>query len=283
MLSRSAVPLRAVGIAVALLLAGWSAPRVAAASTFTGGFVTDDNVTNSAQEEKSDQAVFASANHSRHRLLSRDLQGSVGLAASATHWLTWDGLDLAELSANANLRWKFGLGPYAPRLDTGVVVGRQFSRVDEWSGNLLRASSTLSRRLSPAWQLLAGVELNRLDANRAVYSHTQWTTTFTANYDPTPDWRVALTYRHRRGDQLSWCRNSWPPFAGTTQWLDGIFGGDWFPYRTEAELNGGSITVSRAFGIASTVAVGFETTRSVSGAHKSYRNQRFNLQFVHAF
>ncbi|WP_221033070.1 hypothetical protein [Actomonas aquatica] len=247
------------------------------------GFTHNDNVTNSAQEEKADSAVFASVDYGTHRLLSRDLQGSFKLTAASTHWLDYEGLDLSDLTATAGLRWKFGLGPYAPRLDTHVTVGRLLARVDEWSGNQLRIDTQFSRRLSPAWLLAASVELNRLDAKRAVYSHTQWTYAAAAHYDPTPDWRISLRLRHRQGDQLSWCRNSWPSFAGTPQWLDGIFGGDWFPYRTEARLNGASLTVSRALGHASSISAGVESTRSTSSAHKTYRNTVLTLQFVHAF
>ncbi len=252
-------------------------------TTTTAGFVTNDNATNSASEEKRDSAVFATVDTSTHRLLGRNLQGSLSVSATAHHWWEYEGLDLAELNLNAGLRWKFGLGPYAPRLDTALTLGRQVARVDEWSGNHLRLGTTFSRRLSPAWLLAASVELNRLDARRAVYSHTQWNTRLTAHYDVNPDWRLSFTFRHRRGDQLSWCRNSWPAFVDTTQWLDGIFGGDWFPYRTSAKLNSGSVTLSRALGHSSTAALGVESTRSTSAAHKTYRNLLLTLQYLHAF
>lgn len=252
-------------------------------ATTTAGFISNDNATNSAQEEKNDQALFAEVGTSTHRLLGRDLQGSLGFSALATHWWEYEGLDLAELNLNAGLRWKFGLGPYAPRLDLSLTTGRQIARVDEWSGNHLRLGATFSRRLSPAWLLAASTELNRLDARRAVYSHTQWNYRLTAHYDVNPDWRLSVIFRHRRGDQLSWCRNSWPAFVDNPQWEDGIFGGDWFPYRTSAELNGGSLNVSRALGRSSTAALGVESTRSTSVFHKTYRNLIFTLQYIHAF
>lgn len=266
-----------------VLLLPFLAHGQAWSTSATAGFSHHNNVTNSAQEEKSDHAFAVDLNYGTHRMLSRNVQGTLSVSANSAHWFDYEGLDLAELNLNGNLRWKFGLGPYAPRLDTGLTVGRLVARVDEWSGNHLRANATVSKRLSPAWLLSAGLELNRLDANRAVYSHTQWNTTVAAHYDPTTDWRISLKLRHRSGDQLSWCRNSWAAFAGTTQWLDGIFGGDWFPYRTEADLQGGAITVARALGRSSTMALGVEATRSTSSFHKTYQNRILSLQLVHAF
>ena len=271
-----------IATAIALLLP-WLANAQSWKVTTSAGFSHNDNVTNSAQEEKSDNAFAINFAYGTHRMLSRNVQGALSVSANSAHWFDYEGLDLTELNLNGNLRWKFGLGPYAPRLDTGLTVGRLVARVDEWSGNHLRTNATLSKRFSPAWLLATGVELNRLDANRGVYSHTHWTTTVAAHFDATPDWRISLKFRHRSGDQLSWCRNSWAAFAGTPQWLDGIFGGDWFPYRTEAQLNGGAFTVSRALGRSSSVALGFETTRSESEFHKTYHNRILTLHLVHAF
>lgn len=159
----------------------------------------------------------------------------------------------------------------------------QFSKVDEWSGNWGRGSLTLIKRFTPEWQASLSGEYARLDAKRAVYSTSDTTITATIDFDPTEEWRLSLSMGYGDGDQLSWCRASWPPFAGTPQWLDGIFGGDWFPYQSEGHTVSGSINLSRAIGLNSTLTLGYRGSEARTVKKHVYRDHIIRLQFIHAF
>ncbi len=247
------------------------------------GWESNDNVSKSIREEKSDTALTAALDISTHRLINRDWQLSYGGSLQTSFWQDYDKLDLTELGIHATLRRKYGLGPYAPRLELHAEIMHQFSKVDEWSGNWARGGVTFLKRFTPAWQFSLGSELARLDAKRAVYSTTDLTTTATLDFDPTDVWRISLAMSYGDGDQLSWCRASWPPFASTPQWLDGVFGGDWFPYQSEGHTVAGRISVSRAIGFNANLTLEYSASEARAVKKHVYRDHIIRLHYTHAF
>lgn len=247
------------------------------------GYVYNNNVSNSIRDQKHDTAITASAEISRVRILSRDWQGSLTFGADTARWIDYDGLNLSHLNAELGLRRKFGLGPYATKLDIRVEGFRQIAKVSEWSGNGYHAELALQKRFTPQLTASATADVKRLDAERPVYSGTVASVATAAIWDLTPEWRVTGSLRYATGTQLSWCRESFPEFAGKPpQWQDGIFGGDWFPYQSEGHLRGLNLSIGRALGRHSAVAVGYDASESRAGGH-IYRNQIVSLNFTHAF
>lgn len=279
--------LRFVAVAVvAVVLGNGSAPAARAGWTTTVSAAVrhDDNTSNSIRIQKPDTAVAADLTLSTLRVINRDWQGNLAFRADASHWRRWDGLDLTTAGATLGLRRKFGLGPYAPRLDLTLTPVVSHAATAPRSARALTTRLAYARRLSPglAWQ--AAAEVARVDARRAVYSTTGHTFSLGATWDATPDWRLSATVRHRDGDLVSWCRNSWPEFAGTTQWLDGIFAGDWFPYRTHSRTRGLNLSLAYAIGDHTSAAFTADISRSAA-VHQShvYTNEIFSLQVVHVF
>lgn len=252
-------------------------------STLQIGAESNDNVTKSIKQEKSDFALTAALDISTLHIIDRDWQLSYGGSVQTSAWQDYSGLNLTELGAHATLRRKFGLGPYAPRLEVRAEVSHQLSKVDEWSGNWIRGSATYIKRFSPEWQASLGGIYEQLRAERDVYSTISTTITATIDFDPTEDWRLSISTSYTEGDQLSWCRNSWASFAGTTQWLDGIFGGDWFPYQSEGHAVGGSLSLSRALGPDSTITLSYDASEARGLKDHVYRDQVIRMQLIHAF
>lgn|GEM_PF-905422 len=273
--------------AVAIILAtGLSvAPGTARAwsPTLRSGAESNDNVTKSIREAKSDFALTASLDLSTLHLINRDWQLSYGGRVHTSAWQDYSDLNLTEIGAHGTLRRKFGLGPYAPRVEMRAEVSHQLSKVEEWSGNWVRVGATFRKRFTPHWQASLNGVYEQLSAEREVYATGSTNTTATIDFDPTDEWRLSATMGYTDGEHLSWCRNSWESFAGTTQWLDGIFGGDWFPYQSPGYTIAGAINLSRAIGPNSTVSLGYDVSETRTQKNHIYRNQVIRLQLIHAF
>ncbi len=261
-----------------------TANRVEAWSpTLQLGLESNDNVTKSIREEKGDLAFTAMLDVSALRILNRDWQLSYGGTFQTSAWQEYSGLNLTELGGHISLRRKYGLGPYAPRLEIQAESTRQFSKVDEWEGYWLRGSATFTKRFTPEWQTALRVGYDQFYAKRDVYSTNSTSLIGTINYDPNENWRVFMSTGYATGDHLSWCRNSWGSFAGTTQWLDGIFGGDWFPYQASGHTIITSIGLARALGPNSTLSLEYDVSETFSPKDHVYRDHIIRLQFIHAF
>lgn len=248
------------------------------------GLVHDDNVTKSIRQQKDDSATTIAASLQQVRVLSRDWQGSLELGAETEIWRKYSGLNLSQLSATAGLRHKFGLGPYATKLDLGFEGFHQIADVPEWSGQGYRASASLQKRFTPQWFGRLTADLKRFDAERSVYSGTVTTVTAGLDYDITPEWRVAGNIRYGDGTQLSWCRESFPSFIGKgPQWTDGIFEGDWFPYRIEGHHRGVQLGVARALGSRSAISINYDYAEFRGPKNHLYINHIVSCNLTHAF
>lgn len=268
-------------ISTGLLLSAGSA--LAWSPSLIMGVEGNDNVNKSIREEKTDFALTASVDFSTLQIINRDWQLSYGGRVQTSAWQEYSGLNLTEIGAHSTLRRKLGLGPYALRMELSAEVSHQLSKVEEWSGNWLRVGATLRKRFSPLWEASLHSIHQQLDAKRGVYSTANITTSATINFDPTEEWRISLLVGYANGEHLSWCRNSWDSFVGTTQWLDGIFGDDWFPYQATGHTTIGSISVLKALGPNSTLALEYKETETNSPKNHVYRDQIISLQFIHAF
>lgn len=252
--------------------------------TLTVGVLSDNNASNSIRAQKEDSAATAEVNFSTLRVINRDWQGNLGFSASTSHWKKFSGLDLSPVSVRAGLRRKFGFGPYAPTLDFGVEAGRRFASTEARTSNFILGKLTYSQRLSPSLRWQASAELERHDARRAVFSTTRPMFRISADYDFDENWRISASLARGKGDLVSWCRVSFPEFVGTTQWLDGIFGGDWFPYQTVSETTAAHVSVSRALGPNSSIAVSVNFSKSAGIVKRHiYYNDIFSLQYIHAY
>lgn len=248
------------------------------------GLIYGNNVSNSIRAEKTDSAGVLAVQASQLRILDRHWQGSLTLAARTEAWREFSGLNLSQVQTELGLRRKFGLGPYAPRLDFRLSGFHQIAETAEWSGNGFDASVSLQKRFTPQWFGSLTTDLKRFDARRAVYAHTSGSLTLAFDYDLTPDWRISTGLRYATGDQLSWCRESFPEFANKgPQWRDGIFGGDWFPYQSEGHRRGINLGLSRAWGSRSAITASYDASESRASKGHVYRNQIVSLSFSHAF
>ncbi|GAB5562048.1 MAG: hypothetical protein SynsKO_36950 [Synoicihabitans sp.] len=265
------------GMAVATATAAWT-PQVDV------GYVRNDNVSNSIRAEREDEAITAAVDFSSLRVVNRDWQSNITVGADTTAWRKFSGLNLSQFHATFGLRRKFGLGPYATKLDLRAQGFHQEAKTSPWSGQGYEVTAAVQKRFSPAFSGSLTGALKRFDSRRAVYSGTHATLTAAISYDLTPDWRFSASVFYRDGDQLSWCKESFPEFAGQgPQWRDGIFGGDWFPYQSEGHTRGANLGIARALGDRSAASVNWGTSESRAPKGHVYRNEIVSFNLTHAF
>ena len=275
--------LKSFSLIVALLTLCCPGQAWAAATSIQVGIVHNNNVTNSWREHTGDSGMLASVDYSTLQVLNRNWQVGYGGSLQTSSWLEYPGLNLTELGVHGSLRRKFGLGPYVPRMDLRFELARQFSKVNEWSGNWVRGSVTVQKRFNPEWDVSLSGEYARLFARREVYATTNLTTTLRIDYDPNPNWRASVAMGYTDGDKLSWCRNSWPRFVGTPQWLDYIFDDDWFPYQAKGFGPIGSLTLARALNPDTTLAFTYEYVEERAATTHVYVKHTYGLQWIHNF
>ena len=217
-------------------------------------------------------------------MIDRNWQGSIRLNASTSRWKKFDGLDLSPVSVQGGLRRKFGFGAYAPTVDLTVELGRRFAATSTRISNFGVSKLSYSQRINPSLKWRASAEIERHPAGHKVFSTTRHAFRIGADYELNNKWTTSVSLAHGKGELVSWCRISFPKFAGTTQWLDGIFGGDWFPYRTVSKTSAVHISLSRALNTHSAMAISADLSKSesVSKGHVYY-NDIFSLQYIHAF
>lgn len=250
----------------------------------TVGVLSDSNASNSIRAQKDDSAATASVSFASLRVIDRNWQGNLRLKASTSRWKKFSGLDLSPISVQAGLRRKFGLGPYAPILDLSMELGRRFASTTARTSDFGVGKLTYSQRINPSLRWHASAEIERHSARRAVFSTTRHMFRVGGDYDLNRNWSASLSFGHGKGDLVSWCRLSFPEFLGTTQWLDGIFGGDWFPYQTVSKTTAGHFSLSRALGANRAMAISADIAKSneTTTTHK-YFNDIYSLQYIHAF
>lgn len=270
---------------LALLLSlGATALPAAWSPTLTLTTQHDNNVSRSIRAAHADEAASARIALTQRRVLNRDWQGSLTFDASAVVWHTWDRLDQQEAGLSAGLRRKFGLGPYAPRLDFTAHGGHRFARVSARAADFASLRLAYGQRWSPALAWHAAFDLERHAANRRVFSGTTQTWSATIDWDVTPDWRLSASGRLREGDQVSWYRHDWPEYNGPGAWTDGIFGPNWSPYRSDARTRGLLLGLSRVLGERTSAALSFDWSRSTSaGGARVYSTGILSLSLAHAF
>ena len=93
------------------------------------------------------------------RLFQLRNQDSLTLFGSlaANRFQQFNGLDSNALNLGANLQHKFGLGAYAPAISTGLSWTRHDSDTKVRKRDLVELSLDYRKRLSPAWDLAAGL------------------------------------------------------------------------------------------------------------------------------
>tara|TARA_B110000483_G_scaffold91917_2_gene113423 strand:+ start:165 stop:662 length:498 start_codon:yes stop_codon:yes gene_type:complete len=165
-----------------------------------------------------------------------------------------------------------------------MELGRRFASTSTRTSNFGMGKLTFSQRINPSLRWHASAEIERHSARRAVFSTTRHVFRIGGDYDLNENWSASVSIGHGKGDLVSWCRLSFPEFLGTTQWLDGIFGGDWFPYQTISNTTSGHFSLLRALGPNRAMAVSADFAKSVgTGKPHTYFNDIYSLQNIHAF
>ena len=252
------------------------------------GVTYDSNLSNSdrAADEKEDWSWTSHGMLARGWQLSRDLRLTCAADFRSQVWARFNDLDRLGGGALAALRYRFGLGSGAPWVSLQDRFGYDRYRDTSWSNwnNSVQFRGGIA--VSPRVALEAGYEFESRVAPDDFYDIQGHTADARAVFDLAPSWQVALGYRYREGDVISFAVPARPDIFSIAQIRPSvpIFGTN--PVYNAYRLRGQTHAVS--------VDTGYQLTRYMSlqlgyeyavTAHDPlrYRNHRVQMQIAIAY
>lgn len=137
--------------------------------------------------------VFAATVTAGH---DRQLSGGWLLQTDAELGGTWvpqfDALDTFTASAQANLRYKFGLGPLAPTLEFNAALTGAATRERGRSGWQADAGVRLAKRFTANWRVAAGMDWEEFFARGKPFDVTNHRAVLETTWDITDRWQFNL-------------------------------------------------------------------------------------------
>lgn len=132
---------------------------------------TQSNVTRGVDSMHSLGSDWLSARVFAGEFIQLGLNNSLtlGVSAGSEQYLDLPGFDRLSLGVSATLDHKFGLGAYAPLLGFNLSYRKEFLRAAARDNGELSAQLSLSKRISPAWLLRAGIDFADSDSDSLPY------------------------------------------------------------------------------------------------------------------
>jgi hypothetical protein len=134
------------------------------------------------------------------RQLAPSLTGSLEADLGVSSAPRFERLSFARTGVEARATRKFGLGPLAPVVSAAVAAGGKLARMAEDTGFTTSATLQASKRFTEAWQLGAGVEWMRHNADSAVFDVSHRKVWGELKWDLTERWRLTYGYGRLRGN-----------------------------------------------------------------------------------
>jgi len=134
------------------------------------------------------------------RQLAPNLTGALEADLGVNTAPRFDRLSQARTGVEARASRKFGLGPLAPVVGAAVAAGGKLAKIGEDTGFTTSATLRASKRFTEAWQLGAGVEWLRHNADSATFDVSHRKVWGELSWDLTPRWRLTYGYGRLRGN-----------------------------------------------------------------------------------
>lgn len=203
-------------------LLGWLClvpPAGAADVRVTASAAWVDNVSRTSHlpTQKSSRVDDLAATLGTSRQLAHDWLLFADGGISLQHVESFAALDRVGATGTLTLRRKFGLGPFAPRLEFTGALAAQAYRESGRSGWQPDLALRYAQRLTAAWQAAAGGGWNRFLARREPFDVATRRVFVESSYDLAGRWQVAF------GASRQW--GEFTANAAGTIWAQAIGGG----------------------------------------------------------
>lgn len=203
----------------------------------------------------------------------------------------------AAASARAALRWKFGLGAFAPVLTTDVALARRETRIPGDTGWLATGSLHLSRRFTESWRASLTGDWSQNYAAHATFDTRHHRLHGSVTYDLNDRWQLTYGRGSLWGDITAnasarvWSRalaGLISPAIGayypTLSWeTTDSFGPGYVTYRLKARSDFWWLELAPALGRNTSLPLRYESTVTMNFVGVKYRQDLWSLGLLHRF
>jgi hypothetical protein len=199
--------------------------------------------------------------------------------------------------ARTQLRWKFGLGAYAPVFATEVGLGRREARLAGDTGWLATGALRLSQRFTESWRASVTGDWSQHYAAHSTFDVRHHRVLGSVTYDLNDTWQLTYGRGSLWGDFTAnanpavWARaigGLISPAVGayypTVSWeTNGAWGPNWVTYRVTGRSDFWWLELTPALGRNTSLPLRYESTYTVNRVGIPYRQDLWTVGILHRF
>ncbi len=231
------------------------------------------------------------------RPLARNLTGALDAELALHSTPEFSRLAYGLAGVETQVSRKFGLGPLAPVLSAALSAGGKLARLSADTGFTTQAALRASKRFTQAWQLGAGVEWMRHNADSATFDISHRKVWGDLNWDLTDRWRVSYGYGRLRGNftahagPVIWARAlaglitpAIGQYYNTVPWeVTDSYGGGWVTYNVTGQARFWWLDLSPALSDSTSLSLRYDSVFTKNIVSVIYRQDIWTLSLLHRF
>ena len=253
---------------------------------FGGDVSYDDNVSRSNREadERQDVAFRALAHLGRFDQLSDDLRLTLTADFSGEAWERYQDFNNATAAGTASLRYRFGLGAWAPFVRVEGSAGYASFEQSLQDGGRYRSGVTFGKRLTERLSIAASYHFDDNESRVRVFDQQAHHFSLAGSFDLSETTQITAGYELREGEVISYAVPPRPDIVALANALRPVdtFGGNYVAYNLDATTHAFSVGVSQAFTRFLALNLRYER-QETSRAHLYYINNIFNASLHASF
>jgi hypothetical protein len=246
----------------------------------------DDNVSRSNREadERQDVAFRALAHLGRFDQLSDDLRLTLTADFTGAAWVRYHYFNDTTASGTASLRYRFGLGPWAPFVRVEGSAGYASFEQSLQDGGRYRSGVTFGKRLTERLSLEASYYFDDIEGRVRVFDQQAHHFSVAGSFDLSETTQITAGYELRDGEVISYAVPPRPDMVALANALRHVdtFGSDYVAYNLDATTHAFSVGVSQAFTRFLALNLRYER-QETSRAHLYYINNIFTASLHASF
>jgi hypothetical protein len=199
--------------------------------------------------------------------------------------------------ARTTLRWKFGLGAFAPVLATEVGLTRREARLAGDTGWLATGAVHLTKRFTESWRASVTGDWSQHYAAHPAFDVRYHRFSGTITYDLNDTWQLTYGRGGRWGDVTAnaagavWARAiggliapAVTEYYPTVSWeTNGAWGPNWVSYRVTARTDFWWLELTPALGRNTSLPLRYESSYTVNRIGIPYRQDLWTVGILHRF
>ncbi len=289
-----------VFLACAVLLGGATAPAQPLVELRLKGVATwAENISRSSSPlDWADAMTYEVAVGADHRRqLTSSLTGLFQVEAGALYRPDYRRNDEFNFGPRAELRQKFGLGPFAPVLAAEASFIGKSARISGNDGWTAKGGLTLSKRLTESWRIAATGDWHNHYADSATYDVRYQRLFGELTWDITSRWQLTYGYGRFWGDFTANASPViWPRAIGgllgpaiasyynAMPWeVTDAYGPGWVTYRIYGKSQLWWLQLTPALTDRTSLSLRYDSVFTVNKVNVKYRTDIWALSVLHSF